>query len=160
MTRALLAGVCVLAAAGCSLGDEPSASQRVDRCVERLLSRASPEDLAAERRPFAERYVRETYCERFQREGWVYDDGTLSIDAHRWAVGGGESECAVAVEPGEPPSDEPCPESEQPAFDPMLDCALLHHVPRSEVEAYVAELPRRHALVCDDGTPLDELGAK
>jgi hypothetical protein len=40
----------------------------------------------------------------------------------------------------------------------VLDCGLLHLVRRSEVRAFVASLeqPAR----CDDGTPLDEIGAR
>ena len=35
------------------------------------------------------------------------------------------------------------------------------HVRKSEVQAYRAQVKRRHDVVqCDDGTPLDELGAR
>jgi hypothetical protein len=159
MTRALLVVLGGLVVAGCSFGDDPSASERVERCVERLVQRADTEQLTPERRPFLERYARETYCARFERRGWVYEDGTLSIASYRWAMGGGESECVVAAEPGGPPVGAPCPDAERVAEDPMLDCALLHHVPQEQVQAYLGTLPRRDELVCDDETPLAELGA-
>ncbi len=150
VTRALLLVVSLAITVGCSFADEREAS-RVDRCVDRLLSRAEPETLTAERRPVLERYARETYCERFDREGWVYADGTLSIDVHRWLTAGGSEDCEGA-EAGKPPRDVPCPP------DPMLECALLHHVPKAEVQAYLRELQRTRKVECDDGTPLDELG--
>jgi hypothetical protein len=40
----------------------------------------------------------------------------------------------------------------------ILDCALLHHVRRSEVRDYVERLQREGAVECDDGAPLDDLG--
>jgi hypothetical protein len=156
MTRRLAALASLAAlAAGCSLGGEAEAS-RVDRCVDRVLTRVDPEHLTPRHRPVTERYVRKTYCERFAQEGWVNDDGTLSIDAHRWLLSAGETDCEVAVEPGEPPSDAPCPE--QP--EPTLECALLHHVPKEEVRPYLREVERerRVPVRCDDGTPLEELG--
>ncbi|MBD0328615.1 MAG: hypothetical protein ICV64_00705 [Thermoleophilia bacterium] len=160
MRRALAVLVGGVVVAGCSFGGDPSASERVDRCVERLLQRADPEQLTPERRPFVERYARQTYCARFEQRGWVYEDGTISISSYRWAMGGRASECVVVAEPDGPPAGAPCPDAEQVAEDPMLDCALLHHVPREEVQAYLGTLPRRDELVCDDGTPLAELGAE
>jgi hypothetical protein len=42
----------------------------------------------------------------------------------------------------------------------MLDCGLLDLVRRSEVSEYVSELQRGRDVRCDDGTPLDLLGAR
>jgi len=156
VTRAVLL-LAVVVAAGCSLGREEAEASRVDRCVDRLLSRATPETLTPERRAVAERYARETYCERFEREGWVNEDGTLSIDAHRWLVDG--MRCAVGGD-GEPDREVDCEELAERERDPMLDCALLHHVRDEEVQAYVREVERRRGVEpeCDDGTPVDELG--
>jgi hypothetical protein len=39
----------------------------------------------------------------------------------------------------------------------VLDCGLLHLVRRNEVQTYLEELGR--PVECDDGTPLDQLGA-
>jgi hypothetical protein len=66
-----------------------------------------------ERVPEAERqkarhYVEVTYCSRFAERGWVYDDGALSIEAHKWLEEDGEEECQFAVEPGEPARTVPC----------------------------------------------------
>jgi hypothetical protein len=46
----------------------------------------------------------------------------------------------------------------EPSFDP-LECALLHFVRRAEAQAYIHELTKSHHVTCDDGTPLDKLGA-
>ena len=134
--------------------DAATASSPVERCTERLLRRVRPED--AERAE-ARRYVRVTYCARFAERGWVYDDGTLSIAAHRWLEESGSEECASAA-PGEPVETVPCEELEPAAGPRRIDCALLHHVRRSEVRSYLAQLRRERDVECDDGTPLAELG--
>ena len=96
-------------------------------------------------------YIQRTYCDRFAKHGWVYEDGTLSIKAHLWVMNaytcseGSSDEPAVTV---------PC----KPSYDPM-ECALLHYVRRAEAQAYIKELTKTHHVTCDDGTPLDELGA-
>jgi hypothetical protein len=41
----------------------------------------------------------------------------------------------------------------------LFECGLLHFVRRAEAQAYIHELTKTHHVVCDDGTPLDELGA-
>ena len=41
----------------------------------------------------------------------------------------------------------------------VLDCAVLHVVRREEVQQYVRELERDREVSCDDGTPLERLGA-
>ena len=91
----------------------------------------------------ARAYVRRTYCEPFESRGWVYDDGALSIDAQTWLAEGGSEQCASEAGPV------PCPESR------TIDCAMLHHVRRSEVRDYLA---RRPDVACDDGTPVEQLG--
>lgn len=136
---------------GSSDGDSPTAaaSVRVERCVDRLLSRAvrSPGDEES-----ARAYARTTYCERFERNGWVYVDGALRIAAQKWLEEGGTCEVGTAEEPARTV---PCAEFEDRQ---RLDCALLHHVRRSEVRGYLAELRREGDVACDDGTPLAELG--
>ena len=96
-------------------------------------------------------YIFRTYCSRFAKHGWVYEDGTLSIKAHLWLMSAGS--CSESRN-GEPAVTVPC----EPSFDP-LECALLHYVRRGEVEAYIRELMKTHTVSCDDGTPLDKLGA-
>ena len=123
-----------------------------------MMSRAKVDDLTAKQRAGARRYVERTYCGRFERRGWVHDDGTLSIDAHVWLVEGGSEECATAAEPGGRSRPVPC-EDEGPGPE-TIECALLHHVPRTEVEEYVAELRRDREVTCDDGTPLGAIGAR
>jgi hypothetical protein len=129
----------------------------VEKCTERFLRRV-PE---AERED-ARRYVEVTYCSRFAGRGWVYDDGALSIEAHKWLEEGGEEECAKAApesEPAKPARTVPCEELNRGGPKLIGDCNLLHYVRRSEVRDYVEKLRHRHGDVdCEDGTPLDELG--
>jgi hypothetical protein len=140
-------------------GDEPSAeaASRVERCTERFLERVESGDLAkaAEIR----RYAETTYCARFERRGWIDDDGTLSIDAHVDLVESGSEVCASAEAGGEA-GVVPCEELERRDGPEVLDCAILHLVRKSEVRKYVEELERSREVRCDDGTPLDELGAR
>ena len=96
-------------------------------------------------------YIQRTYCDRFARHGWVYEDGTLSIKAHLWVMNG--YTCSEANS-DQPAVTVPC----KPSFDP-LECALLHYVRRAEAQAYIHQLTKTHHVTCDDGTPLDELGA-
>jgi hypothetical protein len=158
--RFYLAGAClavVLGGCGSSTADAPSgegssaAAARIERCVDRLLQRAATQDADD---VSARHYVRSTYCVRFESNGWVYDDGALKIKAHTWLEEGGT--CATA-EPGEPPRTVPCAELDDPGAR-RLDCALLHHVRRSEVQAYVEGLQRKGTVECDDGTSLERLG--
>jgi hypothetical protein len=96
------------------------------------------------------RYAEDTYCGEFERNGWIYEDGALSIAIQKWLKEGGTCETAS---PGKPPRTIPCEEAGP------IDCALLHHVRRSEVTDYIEELRRRvGAVECDDGTPVQELG--
>jgi hypothetical protein len=96
-------------------------------------------------------YAEVTYCNRFAREGWVYEDGALSIDAQRWLARG--ASCAAGTEGGTTRTI-PCEVVE----NGIMDCAMLHFVRRREVRSYIAELERRGNVSCDDGTPLTALG--
>jgi hypothetical protein len=136
--------------AGASRSMEPAT--RIERCVERLLRNASPRDFADER---VRVYARTTYCEPFDAKGWVYDDGALSIATHTWATR--SSGVCMTARPGGPARTVPCETLERPS-PRRLECALLRHVRRSEVETYLERLQRTEAVQCDDGTPLDELG--
>ena len=134
----------------------------MDKCTDRLVADAEAASDAEKEQ--IHRYAEETYCSRFAERGWVYGDGTLSIEAHKWLEEGGEEVCMeVEVEagsegePAESATTVPC---EELGEDPVIDCAFLHHVRESEVRDYVEELRRRQGNVeCDDGTPLAELGA-
>jgi hypothetical protein len=133
------------------LAEAPGPEARVERCIERLLQRAASQEANAEN---VRSYVRETYCARFALNGWVYDDGALRLAAHHWLEQG--MRCATA-NAGEPARTIPCEEAGEPR-PRVLDCALLHHVRRSEVVTYLEQLRRKAAVRCDDETPLDELG--
>lgn len=161
MTRLLpVLALLSVVAVGCSFGGDGAEASRSDRCVDRFMQRVEPGRDDDEQRPVIERYVRVTYCDRFAREGWVYEDGTLSIDAQRWLVDGvacsaGDGETGD----GETLRGEECQRLAAEGGDPTIDCALLHHVRKGEVQAYLRDLQRRRPVECDDGTPLDELGA-
>ena len=125
-----------------------AANPRVEKCVELFFARATSDEIEVRR------YIEGTYCSRFERKGWVYEDGTLSIAAYLFLAGGGSEKCASAeaadtVPCGEPPGEGPV----------VLDCAVLHVVRREEVQRYVRELERHREVSCDDGTPLERLGA-
>jgi hypothetical protein len=102
--------------------------------------------------------VKVVYCEPFERRGWVYENGTVSIDAYLHVANAGEETCSSA-KVGEPSKTIPCEELTRGAEPQVLNCAVLHLVPRSEVRKYVGGLQQRGDVACDDGTPLDELGA-
>ena len=157
----------MLVAAGCgSSGGEPApqasgtddpsrrAQARIERCTDRFVRRIKLEDFPELTPAQARRYVKTTYCAMFEKHGLVYDDGTLSIEVYT------DSRSAVCASSraGEPARTVPC---EDVIGDyPVLDCAVLHHVRRSEVQKYLAELRETREVRCDDGTPLDELGAE
>jgi hypothetical protein len=122
-----------------------SATAHVDRCVERLLGRSAGGGNEQEVRV----YVKSTYCVPFERNGWIYDDGALRIAAQEWLDNGGEEACLT----GDPSRTVQCETATE-----VIDCALLHHVRRAEVTAYLAELQRDGSVHCDDGTALAELG--
>ena len=175
MRTCIVAAALALALAGCGSsadeagvdGEAPvSAGAAVERCTERLLSDAELEELTAEEQEAVRSYTESTYCARFVERGWVYDDGALSIDAYTSLAEGGEEECAEAEaesvegEPGGSAQSVPCDEVDA-GEDGTIDCALLRHVRRSEVRAYLDELQRSgQAVECDDGTPLADLGAR
>jgi hypothetical protein len=160
---ALLLLVAALSACGSSSGEArdgaPSAEQehaaataRIESCVDRLLSRATTQDVNGDD---ARRYARDTYCARFEANGWIYDDGVLSIGAQTWLEQGGT--CAFGSEE-QPTRTVPCDALDAPGTR-RLDCALLHHTRRSDVKAYVERLQRERPVIeCDDGTPVDDLG--
>lgn len=108
-------------AVGCD-ANEDSASEStspVARCSERFLQEAD-EAVTAD----ARRYVEVTYCKPFDARGWVYDDGTLSIDAYLQLESGGTCASGTA---GEPARTIPCEDLEQGYGPRMLDCAALQH---------------------------------
>jgi hypothetical protein len=143
-----------------SAGGEASAqaATRVERCTDRFLERVDPQDFANTTEAEIRRYVEISYCLRFEKQGWVYDDGTLSIDAYTKLVESGSEECTQA-ESGEEARTVPCEELDQGDAPQVLDCAILHHVRRAEVRKYVRELRRSREVTCDDGTPLHKVGA-
>jgi hypothetical protein len=130
----------------------PAAMSRIERCVDRLLQAATTRDASKEE---ARRYARNTYCARFEKESWIYEDGTLSIAAQRWLDEG--ARCATVRE-GEPTRTVSCEEERRAAGDRTLDCGLLRLVRRSEVKDYIERMRSNGAVECDDGSALDELG--
>ena len=100
------------------------------------------------------RYARVTYCGRFEKKGWVYEDGALRIAAQTWLDEG--RTCATGRE-GEPARTVPC-EPERRGGVRIIECALLRVVRRSEVVAYIAQLRKSEPVACDDGTAIGELG--
>jgi hypothetical protein len=152
--RIALAAI-LLVVAGCGSGEDASvdaAAARVERCVERFLERTDSAEL-----PEADlrRYVESVYCVPFERKGWIYDDGTLSIAAHAESE---SEECVQAESDGET---ETVPCEEPDGGGPLvLDCAILHLVRRDEVQEYVRQLEQSREVSCDDGTALDRLGAR
>jgi hypothetical protein len=123
---------------------------RAEKCVDRLVSRATLGDASLRE---VRLYARNAYCSRFARNGWVYEDGALSIAAQKWLESGYRQSCVTSATGGEPSQTVTCEE------DGPIDCALLHFVRRSEVRDYIEELRQRNDEVsCDDGTPVEELG--
>jgi hypothetical protein len=155
--------VVVVAGCGTSSGEQrdgaassgaeaSSAAARISKCVDRLLT-ASTASGGSEQQ--VRRYIRDTYCALFEQNGWVYEDGALSIAAQKWLDKGGS--CATGSD-SEPTRTVHCEQTNRDRATRIIDCALLHHVRRGEVIAYVAALRRDGDVQCDDGTPLDELG--
>ncbi|HEX5583979.1 hypothetical protein [Gaiella sp.] len=135
-----------------STRSSPSAASRIERCVDRLLHETAIASRAEE--DTLRRYVRDTYCARFEERGWVYEDGALSIAAQTWLD---EGVTCVTGSEGEPTRTVPC-ETERGGGGRVLDCALLHVVRRGEVGDYIARLRTDGPVNCDDGTDVDELG--
>jgi hypothetical protein len=129
-----------------------AANSRVERCVDRLMQHTRTQEVPD--KEIARRYVRRTYCARFEKEGWVYEDGALRIAAQTWLDHGGT--CATGVA-GEPARTVPC-EPERRGGVRIIECALLRVTRRSEVIDYVEQLRRKGPVECDDGTPISELG--
>ena len=147
-------------ASGCSSGkpetsvaERRAGSDRVERCVERFVERATAIGNAGDQ-PGLRAYARRAYCEPFDARGWVHDDGALTIEAFTQS---GQAECATE-QTGEPARTVPCESLEPADVRPVFDCGLLHLVRRDDVRAYVDRLPQRPQ--CDDGTPVEELGVE
>ena len=155
---ALILGATV-SACGSGRSDEtpssvPVAAIRIELCVNRLLRDMTTQSAADEKE--ARRYARKTYCARFEENGWVYEDGAVSIAAQTWLDHG--ATCARGSD-GEPTTIVPCDVERTTRGVETLDCALLHIVRRSEVRKYIGRLEMSGAAVkCDDGTALDKLG--
>jgi hypothetical protein len=151
-----LAIAVLLALAGC--GGERKAAQptveaspRAERCTQRILDRVSGDNGEE-----ARAYIDRAYCVPFDRKGWVYPDGTLSIDAHLYVLHSGV--CAEgSSNPGGSTTTTACDPAD--LLDP-LECAVLHYVRKDEVRRYLRKLKRTQTVRCDDGTPLDKLGAE
>jgi hypothetical protein len=142
----------LLLAATVSACSSGKANSRVERCVDRLMQHARTQDLP--NKEVARRYVRRTYCARFEGKGWVYEDGALSIAAQSWLEHAGS--CATAS-PGEPAKTVPC-EPERRGRARIIECALLRVTRRSEVRDYIEQLRTKGPVECDDGTAITELG--
>jgi hypothetical protein len=154
--RVGLAIAVLLALAGCSFGERKAAqadspvASRVERCTQHMLDRVGG---GAEVRSYVER----TYCGPFARKGWVYADGTMSINAHLYLLNGNACSEMVGTPDGQMTT-VPC-DPRAAMLDP-LECAVLHYVRRDEVRAYIRKLERSQSVSCDDGTPLDKLGTE
>lgn len=151
---AVAVAVAVLAGCGTSRAhpDSVAATTRINRCIDRLLSRSTTSSASKQE---LRRYAKDTYCARFERHGWIYDDGALSIAAQKWLDNGGR--CATGGV-GQSTRTVPCEQVTHADPTLIIDCALLHHVRRTEVIPYVAALQRNRDVRCDDGTPLNDLG--
>ena len=130
-----------------------AAAIRIERCVDRLLRDTTTQNAADEEE--ARRYARRTYCARFEENGWVYEDGAVSIAAQTWLDQ--SATCAMGSE-GEPATTVPCEVERTTGGVETLDCALLHIVRRSEVREYIGRREMNGAVKFDDGTALDKLG--
>ena len=153
-----LAIVVLLVLAGCG-GEKAAqptveASPRAERCTQRILDRVSGDN--GEK---ARAYIDRVYCVPFDRKGWVYSDGTLSIAAHLYVLHSGT--CAESSVSGGSTTTTTTSTKCDPAdlLNP-LECAVLHYVRKDEVRAYIRKLQRTQTVRCDDGTPLDQLGAE
>ena len=72
-------------------GPAPPSNSRVERCVDRLVAgtNATPAE-----RELVRRYTRDTYCNRFQQNGWIYRDGAPKLASQLWLQNG---TCAEGV---------------------------------------------------------------
>jgi hypothetical protein len=157
----LAVALVVFAVAACGSDSQTPSTEssrvaaRVEKCVDGFLRRLPSQNSADASAEELRRYVENTYCMRFARSGWVHDDGTLKIAAHTSLEV--SEECIGGVTGGSTRT-VPCSELETRDAPQIIDCALLHHVRRSEVQRYVGKLRREGAVECDDGTPLRQLG--
>lgn len=138
-------------ASGCGSGSDETPSTasraiRIERCVDRLLQSTATQNAADEES--ARRYARKTYCGRFDENGWVYDDGAVSIAARTWLDRG--ATCARGGE-GEPTTTVPCEVERTAGGVETLDCALLHIVRRSEVREYIGRREMNGAVDATTG---------
>ena len=129
-----------------------AANRRVERCIDRLMQHANTEGVPDSQS--LRRYVRRAYCGRFEKKGWVYEDGALRIAAQTWLDHGGT--CASGGE-GEPARTVPC-EPERRGGVQIIECALLRVIRRSEVIDYIEQLRKQRPVECDDGTAIGDLG--
>ena len=150
----------LLVLAGCG-GEEKAAqptvqaSPRAERCTQRILDRVEGDNGAE-----ARAYIDRVYCVPFDRKGWVYPDGTLSIAAHLYVLNSGTcAESSVSGGSTTTTTTTPTKCDRADLLNP-LECAVLHYVRKDEVRAYLRKLERKQSVRCDDGTPLDELGAE
>lgn len=81
--------------------DSAGAAARIEGCVDRFLLRATTQGANEDA---TRRYVRDTYCAKFEKSGWIYDDGVLRIGAQTWLEEGAtcnrsrraaDADCAV-----------------------------------------------------------------
>jgi len=156
--RIALAIAVLLALAGC--GGEQKAAQptveaspRAERCTQRILDRVSGDN-----GPKARAYIDRVYCVPFDRKGWVYPDGTLSIAAHLYVLNSGT--CAESSASGGSTTTTTTTKCNPADLLNPLECAVLHYVRKNQVRAYIRKLQRTQTVRCDDGTPLDQLGAE
>jgi len=151
-----LAIAVLLALTGCG-GEKTAAlpkveaSPRAERCTQRILDR-----VGGDNGPKARTYIAGVYCVPFDRKGWVYADGRLSIAAHLYVLKSGVCQEASGT-PGGSTTTTECDPAD--LLDP-LECAVLHYVRKNQVRAYIRKLQRKQSVSCDDGTPLDKLGAE
>jgi hypothetical protein len=145
-----LALIAAVAAVGLAACGSSRSVDRADKCAD-LMLRLAPEQRDKVPKAIARDYVLRAYCRRFAKNGWVYADGAMSIDAQKWLVRG--YRCATSASSGRTMT-VPC----EVVQSGMMDCAMLHYVRRSEARAYVSELDRRGPVACDDGTTPRELG--
>ena len=154
-----LAIAVLLALTGC--GGEKQAAQptievspRAAQCTQRILDRVSGDN-----GDNARAYIERVYCVPFDRKGWVYADGRLSIAAHLYVLQSGV--CSTeTVGPGGSTTKTSTTECNPADLLDPLECAVLHYVKKNEVRAYIRKLQRKQSVSCDDGTPLDKLGAE
>ena len=149
------AAVFILVSCGSQSSRRESIAKAAASCTDRLVRTMKPYPApAAETR----RYVAVMYCQPFARKGWVYGDGSLSIEAQLWAVHGYRETCATLLPNGSEQTI-PCDKLPGGGEDQLIDCGILRFVRRSEVQPYVAKLQRRHpGIRCEQGTPFKELG--